>query len=56
MIDGRYCERLYTRAKIARLLKRTGFKRVSAKNSVSLHKRKTDYGFLTSRTIVTAVK
>ncbi len=54
--DGRYCERLYARDKISRILKDIGFKNVAAKKEISLHKKKTDYGFLTSRMIVTAKK
>ncbi len=54
--DGCYCERIYDRGKIRALLEKAGFKGISFKNRVSLHKKKKDYGFLTSRMIVTAVK
>jgi D-alanine-D-alanine ligase len=54
--DGYYCERLYSRNRIYRLLKDAGFINISAKNEISLHKKKKDYGFLTSRMVVTAVK
>ncbi len=54
--DGRYCEHLYAKDKISRILKDIGFKDVAAKKEISLHKKKTDYGFLTSRMIVTAKK
>ena len=54
--DGFYCERIYNKNKISRLLKRVGFGAVSVKKGVSLHKQKRDYGFLTSRMFVTAVK
>jgi len=54
--DGFYCERIYNKDKIARLLKRAGFSAVSVKKGVVLHKQKRDYGFLTSRMFVTAVK
>lgn len=54
--DGYYCERLYNKDKIVSLLRSVGFKSVSVKNNISLHKKKKDYGFLTSRMIVTAVK
>ena len=54
--DGFYCERIYNKDKIARLLKKAGFSAVSVKKGVSLHKQKRDYGFLTSRMFVTAVK
>jgi D-alanine-D-alanine ligase len=54
--DGYYCERLYTRKKIASLLRETGFNNIKARKNISLHKRRSDYGFLTSRMIVTARK
>lgn len=54
--DGYYCERLYTRNRIKRLLKTAGFKDLSVKDDIALHKKKKDYGFLTSRMIVTAAK
>ncbi len=54
--DGFYCERIYGKDEITRLLKRAGFDTVSVKKGVSLHKQKRDYGFLTSRMLVTAVK
>ncbi len=54
--DGFYCERLYDKQKILCLLKNAGFKNVSIKNNLSLHKKRKDYGFLTSRMFVTAVK
>jgi len=54
--DGFYCERLYNKNKIAGLLKSTGFKNLSLKNNLSLHKNKKDYGLMTSRMLVTATK
>ena len=54
--DGRYCERLYAEDKISRVLKEIGFKDVAVRKEISLHKKKTDYGFLTSRMVVTAKK
>ena len=54
--DGFYCERIYNKDTIARLLKTAGFSAVSVKKGVSLHRQKRDYGFLTSRMFVTAVK
>ena len=54
--DGCYCEQIYNRDRITRLLKGIGFKNLSIKKNISLHKDKRDYGFLTSRMIVTAVK
>lgn len=54
--DGYYCERIYNKDRITRLLKGVGFKDLSIKKNISLHKKKKDYGFLTSRMIVTATK
>jgi D-alanine-D-alanine ligase len=54
--DGSYCERLYDKKRISRLLKLAGFKRLSIKNNLSLHKNKKDYGLLTSRMLATAIK
>ncbi|NQT00295.1 MAG: hypothetical protein HQ595_04340, partial [Candidatus Omnitrophica bacterium] len=54
--DGSYCERIYNKQKIARLLKSVGFRHLSIKSNLSLHNSKQDYGFLTSRMFVTATK
>lgn len=54
--DGYYCERLYDEDKIKGLLEETGFGNLSVKKNISLHNVKRDYGFLTSRMIVTASK
>ena len=54
--DGCYCERLYTKAKIAELLKKARFKNINTGACLSLHKEGKDYGLLTSRMIVTTVK
>lgn len=54
--DGRYCERIYNRDEIGRILKGVGFKDLSIRKDISLHRRKKDYGLLNSRMIVTAVK
>jgi D-alanine-D-alanine ligase len=54
--DGCYCARLYTKAKIRQLLKKAGFKNIRIRCGLSLHKKNQDYGFLTSRMIVTASK
>lgn len=51
-----YCERLYSKIRIYQLLKKAGFKNIKTKNNLSLHKKRQDYGFLTSRMIVSAVK
>ena len=54
--DGFYSERLYNKHKITRLLNRAGFKNISVKNKLALHKEKKDYGFMTLRMIVSARK
>ena len=54
--DRHYCERLYSQNKINRFLQDVGFKNVTAKKALSLQNNKQDYGFLTSRVIVTAAK
>jgi len=54
--DGFYCERLYNKERIADILKRLGFKNLSIKKNLALHKEKKDYGLMTSRMFVTAVK
>lgn len=54
--DGTYCERIYDKEKITRSLKDLGFRMISVKKNLSLHERKQDYGFLSSRMIVTANK
>lgn len=56
MRDGYYCGRIYNTDKITRFLRAIGFGRLVIKKNISLHKKKKDYGFLTSRMIVTAVK
>lgn len=54
--NGSYCERIYTKDKISHFLRRVGFKNISIKKNVSLHKDIKDYGLMTSRMIVTAIK
>lgn len=54
--DGLYCERLYNKNRITDLLNSAGFKNPSIKNNLSFHKKKKDYGLLTSRMIVTAIR
>jgi D-alanine-D-alanine ligase len=54
--DGFYCERVYTKDKIIQLLKNAGFKDLCVKKNLSLHKKKKDYGLMTTRMFVTAVK
>ena len=54
--DGFYCMKLYNQRSILHLLKKTGFKVLSIRKNVSLHKKKKDYGLITSRMFVTATK
>jgi len=54
--DGLYSERIYDKKKITKLLNQAGFKNISIKKNISLHKRKKDYGLITSRMFVTAKK
>ena len=54
--DGVYCEHIYTRPEIIKHLKKIGFKKISIKNKLSLHSDPQDYGFLTSRMMITAEK
>jgi D-alanine-D-alanine ligase len=54
--DGSYRERIYDKKDIIRHLRGVGFRRISVRKGLSLHERKQDYGFLSSRMIVTACK
>ena len=54
--DGRYSERIYPKGKLLRFLKLAGFKNISIRKNLSLHKHIKDYGFLTSRMLTTATK
>lgn len=54
--DGFYCERIYNKERIACLLKKVGFRKLSIKKKVNLHSQKKGYGLLTSRMFVTAIK
>ena len=54
--DGVYCERLFKEREILALLKQAGFARVGFKNDFSSHTTPGDYGFMTRRVIVTAVR
>ncbi|MBN3039487.1 MAG: class I SAM-dependent methyltransferase [Candidatus Omnitrophica bacterium] len=54
--DGLYCERLYDRGKIERILKDIGFRNLSIRRELKLHKRKKDYGMMTARVFTTAKK
>lgn len=52
--DGTYCERVYGEDRIRRLLQETGFGDIHVRRNFSLHQKKADYGFMSSRMIVTA--
>jgi len=54
--DGFYCERLYDENKITRILKQLGFCNLSIVNELRLHKKKKDYGLMSSRMFVAAQK
>jgi D-alanine-D-alanine ligase len=54
--DGYYCEHVYDRKRIASLLNSAGFAGLSVKRNASLRKGGKDYGLMTSRMFVTAVK
>ena len=54
--NGVYCERLYNDKKIRNIFNGLGYKDVSMRKGILLHKEKKDYGFLTSRMLVTAKK
>ena len=54
--DGAYCERLYGEPQIVHLLDSAGFEEIKLRKNFSLHRQKADYGFMTSRMIVTGRK
>ncbi len=54
--DGFYCERLYNKDKMYRILKQVGFRNLSVIDKLNLHTRKKDYGLMTSRMFITAMK
>jgi len=51
--DWVYCERLYDGSRISRLLDGVGFGEIKVRKNLSFHQQKADYGFMTSRMIVT---
>ena len=51
---GTYCARLYTETDLAAILKQCGFACISMEKGFSSHDGNRDYGFLTSRVIITA--
>jgi D-alanine-D-alanine ligase len=54
--EGTYCERLYREDELAGLLKQAGFGQIDFKTDFSSHENPGDYGFMTQRVIVTAVR
>lgn len=54
--EGTYCERLYQQDELISLLEQAGFVRIDFKNDFSSHENPGDYGFMTQRVIVTAVR
>jgi D-alanine-D-alanine ligase len=54
--DGTYLSRLYSKKKIKGILRQAGFKNVKIRDNLKFHRKKKDYGFLTSRMIVVAQK
>ena len=54
--DERYCTRLYSEARISRLLSSVGFSSMNIKKDFVSHKEKEDYGCMTNRMIVIAQK
>ena len=54
--DGCYCERLFREEELAGLLRRVGFGRIRFRRDFASHTDPGDYGFMTRRVIVTAVR
>ncbi len=54
--EGTYCERLFRKDEIEGLLKQAGFGQICFKTDFSSHENPGDYGFMTQRVIVTAVR
>jgi D-alanine-D-alanine ligase len=54
--EGTYCERLYKEDEVEGLLKQAGFGQIDFKTDFSSHQNPGDYGFMTQRVIVTAVR
>ncbi len=54
--EGTYCERLYKEDELVGLLRQAGFGKIEFKNDFSSHQNPGDYGFMTQRVIVTAVR
>ncbi|MFC1599191.1 methyltransferase domain-containing protein [Candidatus Omnitrophota bacterium] len=54
--DGLYCERLYTKNAAYGLLKKAGFGKVLFQGGISLYRNKKDYGLMSKRMFITAIK
>jgi len=54
--EGTYCEQLYKEDEVEGLLKQAGFGQIDFKTDFSSHQSPGDYGFMTQRVIVTAVR
>ena len=54
--DECYCMKIYSEAKINKLLKEAEFNKIKIQRNISLHRKKQDYGLITSRMIVKAIK
>ncbi len=54
--EGTYCERLYKEDEFVGLLEQAGFDRIRLLKDFSSHPNPGDYGFMTQRVVVTAVK
>ncbi len=54
--EGSYCERLFREDELAGLLRQAGFDRIEFKSDFSSHEGPGDYGFMTRRVIVTALR
>jgi D-alanine-D-alanine ligase len=54
--EGGYCERLFREEEIVGLLRQAGFDRIDLRTDFSSHEGPGDYGFMTRRVIVTALR
>jgi len=54
--EGTYCERLFKQGELENLLRQAGFDSVGFLNDFASHTNPGDYGFMTQRVVVTAVR
>jgi len=54
--EGTYCERLFKEEELVELLRQAGFDEVAFLNDFTSHENPGDYGFMTQRVVVTAVR